>query len=173
MCLPYGRRLLDEEEDEEKEEVANVRLVAEEEERQDKEVCDPTYDELLSEYNELHSEFNNIVRELVTSRKKNKLLKQQTKTSPPVSNCENPVCSENDTMPTYNELFAEYQLVQNEFDELAKNCLTLKRKNTTLEQQVENLSSPKISYVMNALFWKRQMRILQRLLKNSLKVVKC
>ena len=49
-----------------------------------------------------------------------------------------------DSQPSYDELFAEYNLVQTEFEKLAEKYLALKKKNITLEAQVEKLSSPEI-----------------------------
>ena len=70
-------------EESEDEEIANICLVAQEE-SESEEVHDskPTCDELLYEYNSLHFEFRNIAKELISSKRKIKILEQQVQDIP-------------------------------------------------------------------------------------------
>ena len=57
----------------------------------------------------------------------------------------------NYSKPSYDDLLSEYVLIQEEYEKLAEKYMDLKRKNTTLEIQIKNISSENICENCNEL----------------------
>ena len=110
-------------EESEDEEIANICLVAQEEsESEEVHDSEPTYDELLSEYNSLHSEFRRIAKELISSKRRIKILELEAKDIP--QKCEK-VC---------------------------ENCSSLEKKNSSLTKTLEKFTkgSEMLNVILNA-----------------------